>query len=62
MPILRAEIRLGRIVAIPIDAPGLFRPLGILHRRRKKFNRATLAFLQLLKEEPAPVLEPQPIR
>jgi len=63
-PILRAEIPLGRIVAISIDAPGLFRPLGILHRRRKKFNRATLSFLQLLKEEPAPepVLGPQSIR
>ncbi len=50
--ILRAEVEMGRIVAVPLVAPGLERPLGIIYRRRKKFNRATQAFLGLLQEEP----------
>jgi hypothetical protein len=28
--------------------PGLLRPVGVLHRRRKKFNSATQSFLELL--------------
>ncbi len=51
--VLQAEIAMGRIVAVPLVAPGLERPLGIIHRRRKKFNRATQAFLDLLQEAPA---------
>jgi DNA-binding transcriptional LysR family regulator len=52
--VLDAEVAQGRLFAVPINAPGLFRPLGILHLRRKKFNRATQSFLQLLKTQPAP--------
>lgn len=52
--ILRADVEQGRLAAIPIEAPGLVRPLGIIHRRRKKFNRATQSFLYLLREEPLP--------
>lgn len=42
-----------RIRAIPLEG-GLVRPLGIIHRRRKKFHRAALAFMQLLQEQPLP--------
>jgi DNA-binding transcriptional LysR family regulator len=49
------EIAQGRLVAIPIDASGLFRPLGIIHRKKKRFNRVAQAFLNLLCE--APLLE-----
>ncbi len=59
--VLDAEIAQKRLVAIPIDAPGLFRPLGILHLRRKRFNRATESFLELLRAQPEPVPETQPI-
>jgi len=51
--ILREEIRQGRLKAIPLESPGLYRPLGIIHRRRKNFNRATQSFLQLLREATA---------
>ena len=54
VPILRTDIEQGRLAAIRLEAPGLVRPLGIIHRRRKKFNRAAQSFLQLLKEEPVP--------
>jgi len=49
---LRFEIAQGRLVAVPLAPPGLRRPLGIIHLRRKRFNQATLSFLHLLKEEP----------
>jgi DNA-binding transcriptional LysR family regulator len=49
---MQAEIAQGRMVAVPLHAPELSRPLGILHRKKKKFNRATQAFLDLLMENP----------
>ncbi len=45
---MQAEIEQGRLVAVKLNAPGLFRPVGIVHRRRKKFNRATDALLGML--------------
>jgi len=44
-----AEIEQGRLVAIPLHAPELVRPVGIVYRKRKKFNRAAQSFLELLK-------------
>lgn len=49
---LRAEIELARLAAVPLR-PGLTRPLGILHRRRRKFNRAARCFLDLLAQNGA---------
>jgi DNA-binding transcriptional LysR family regulator len=43
-----AEIEQGRLVAVKLEAPDLVRPVGIVHRKRKKFNRAAQAFLELL--------------
>ncbi|MCL4401276.1 MAG: LysR family transcriptional regulator [Acidobacteria bacterium] len=48
----QAEIEQGRLVAIPLRAPGFVRPVGIVHRRRKKFTRAVQSFLELLEEQP----------
>ena len=45
---MQAEIAQGRLVAVPLHAPDLVRPVGVVHRKRKKFNRATQAFLELL--------------
>jgi DNA-binding transcriptional LysR family regulator len=55
-----AEIEQGRLVAIPLHAPELVRPVGIVHRKRKKFNRAAQSFLELLQETPdrEPVAQP----
>jgi DNA-binding transcriptional LysR family regulator len=46
------EMGQGRLVAIPIEAEELYRPLGIIHRRKKQFPRAAQAFLELLCEQP----------
>jgi DNA-binding transcriptional LysR family regulator len=46
---MQAEIAQGRLVAVRLHAPELVRPVGIVHRKRKKFNRATEVFLKLLR-------------
>lgn len=46
---MQAEIEQGRLVSIPLSAPGLMRPIGIVHRKRKKLNRAAQSFLELLE-------------
>jgi len=48
---MQAEIEQGRLVAVRLHAPDLIRPVGIVHRRRKKFNRATQALLDMLTVE-----------
>jgi len=48
---LEAEIEQGRLAAIPMDA-ALVRPVGVVHRRRKRFHRAAQVFLELLQEQP----------
>ena len=50
------EMSQGRLVAIPIAAPELYRPLGIIHRKKKRFHPVAQAFLDLLCEKPAPDL------
>jgi DNA-binding transcriptional LysR family regulator len=45
---MQAEIAQGRLVAVKLNAPGLARPVGILHRKRRKLNRAAQAFLELV--------------
>jgi DNA-binding transcriptional LysR family regulator len=50
---MQTEIDQGRLVSIPLHAPGLLRPVGIVHRKRKKFSLAAQAFLNLLREQPS---------
>ncbi len=50
---MQTEIAQGRLVSLPLHAPELLRPVGIVHRKRKKFNLAAQAFLNLLREQPA---------
>ncbi|HYW42324.1 MAG TPA: LysR family transcriptional regulator [Bryobacteraceae bacterium] len=45
---MQAEIAQGRLAAVPLQAPELVRPVGVVHRRRKKLTRAAEAFLELL--------------
>jgi DNA-binding transcriptional LysR family regulator len=51
--IMKDEIAQGRLVAIPIAAPELYRPLGIIHRKKKRFYPVAKAFLELLCEKPS---------
>jgi DNA-binding transcriptional LysR family regulator len=47
---MQAEIDQGRLAAVRLVAPELARPVGIVHRKRKRFNRAAEAFLSMLGE------------
>jgi DNA-binding transcriptional LysR family regulator len=51
--IMKDEIGQGRLVAIPIAAQELYRPLGIIHRKKKRFYPVAQAFLELLCEKPS---------
>jgi DNA-binding transcriptional LysR family regulator len=48
--IMRDEVQQGRLVAVPLAVSELYRPLGIIHRKKKRFHAAAQAFLELLKE------------
>jgi LysR family transcriptional regulator, transcriptional activator of the cysJI operon len=52
--ILRDDIRQRRITAIRLAGAQLYRPLGIIHRKKKHFRQVVQAFLDLLREKPAP--------
>jgi len=43
-----AEVEHGRLVSIPLHAPELIRPTGIIHRKKKKLTRAGRQFLSLV--------------
>ncbi len=47
-----AEVEQGWLVAIPLHAPELVRRVGIVPRKRKKFNRVAQSFLEFLQEAP----------
>ncbi len=49
---MAAEVAQGRLIPISIAAPDLYRQVGIVHRRKKRFHRAAQAFLELLQEQP----------
>jgi len=47
---MQAEIEQGRLVAVPLRAPELVRPVGIVHQKRKQLNRAAHGFLAMVTE------------
>lgn len=47
---MREDIAQGRLAAVRIADATLFRPLGIIHRKKKKFHRVGQAFMDLLRE------------
>jgi DNA-binding transcriptional LysR family regulator len=51
--VMEEEVARGRLVPIRIAGFELFRPVGIVHRRKKRFQRAGQALLELLQGSPA---------
>ncbi len=49
--VMRADLESKRLVALDFDPPELYRPVRIIHRRRKVFNQVTAGLLHLLKDE-----------
>jgi len=52
--IMREDVQQGRLAAVRIADASLFRPLGIIHRKKKRFHRVAQAFLDLLREGSGP--------
>ncbi len=48
-PTVRREIERGVLVAVPLVASGLCRPVGIIHRQRKLFTPTIAKFVELLR-------------
>jgi len=51
--VLLNDLEQGRLTVIPLEGCTLVRPIGIIHRRRKRFNRSMQAFLDLLMRDAA---------
>ena len=52
--IMTDDVEQGRLAAVRIADATLFRPLGIIHRKKKRFHRVAQAFLDLLREGSGP--------
>jgi DNA-binding transcriptional LysR family regulator len=51
---IQTELEHRRLVSIPLDAPELIRPTGIIHRKKKKLTRAAREFLNLVVTSDVP--------
>ena len=49
--VMLSDTRDGRLIALRLEPTELFRPLHIIHRRRRIFNTVTAGLLALLKED-----------
>ncbi|HWF47617.1 MAG TPA: LysR family transcriptional regulator [Bryobacteraceae bacterium] len=49
--VMREDLANGRLVALPLRPAELYRPVRIVHRRRKVFSEVTGGLLALLREE-----------
>ncbi|HEX4231070.1 MAG TPA: LysR family transcriptional regulator [Bryobacteraceae bacterium] len=49
--VMREDLAHGRLVALPLRPAELYRPVRIVHRRRKVFSEVTGGLLALLREE-----------
>jgi DNA-binding transcriptional LysR family regulator len=52
-PSVTREVESGQLVAIPIDAPELVRPIGIIHRRQKLLTPTAQTLLDYLQRNAA---------
>ena len=53
-PTFRNEVRAGSMIAVPLTAPTILRPLGIIHRRAGELSRTARQFIQLIQETAEP--------
>jgi DNA-binding transcriptional LysR family regulator len=51
--VMREDIAASRLVALHLDPPELFRPVRIIHRRRKSLNQVASGLLELLLNDQA---------
>ena len=56
-PTLEREVDTGTLCAVPFSTRGLVRPLGIIHRRGRRFSPNVRHFVDLLRHEREPAAE-----
>ncbi len=56
--VIRSDIEAGRLVALHLLPPELYRPVRIIHRRRKVFNDVTRGLLDLIQQGDGKANEP----
>lgn len=49
-PVFQKEIAMRSLRAIPLDRKDLFRPIGLIHRRRKRLPPTVDRFIEMLKD------------
>ncbi len=49
-PTVTTAVETGRLAAVRLIAPQLYRPVGIIHRQRKVFSPTALKFIEVLQE------------
>jgi DNA-binding transcriptional LysR family regulator len=59
--LLRGDVDAGRISAIRLDNPPLYRPVSIIHQAKKPFSQATTVLLSVLQESDH-AKDPQAVR
>jgi DNA-binding transcriptional LysR family regulator len=52
--VMREDLQQGRMACVRLEPADLFRPVRIIHRRRKLLNEATRGLLALLQDEDKP--------
>ncbi len=52
--VMRDDVKAGRLSGLRLEPADLFRPLYIIHRRRKAFNGVTSGLLGILREDERP--------
>ena len=57
-PTVRREVANKSLVAVPVAFSGLVRPIGIIHRRGQRFNRAVIRFVDVVREAAAAARPP----
>lgn len=50
--VMRDDLRQKRLTAIRLAGAALYRPLGIIHRKKRQFSPVVEAFLDMLREAP----------
>jgi DNA-binding transcriptional LysR family regulator len=49
--VMRRDVEAGRLCALHLDPPELFRPVRIIHRRKRTFNEVTRGLLGLIQQD-----------
>jgi DNA-binding transcriptional LysR family regulator len=56
-PTVSKEVGIGSLAAVPLDMPGLVRPVGIIHRKQKRLSPTVTRFIESIRKAEKSVSE-----